>query len=460
MADLLRNFFGFQKPATPATQHDDDFADFAGAPDPAPVQPFNPMTASPVQDSPAFPTSSTGITYTKWYRIWERTSPSDFYSEMFILPFVFILIGLHFWGRRKNKRLARSWIEAHAPLLQKEFAVVGYGGRQSPSLEDVEESGLAKALVDEKLLIPTELLKERTAQEYTTYATGRQNVAYVDINIKLYKRYNPFTWLLELLLSTFFDSIKAPIERMEATLHPFDGKEKETIPVTSEKEQASLTERVKGLQSSYDPFVWALVNKDHMRRVREDRYDISLTITKDHPKLPQWASVMSESAEVTDTLLTPELIKMVEQAGDEAFEYLIMSDLPIDKPQKLDQTIPHKRITLSLHLPSSISPSAYSKTTPLFAYFLRLTDNLVANAHFRPEVTRKIKATREDESRKLRRADEEEKAEERKLETDKKKKAEREAKLKGLSAAEQNRFLEKERDRDRKRTEKKQAKRG
>lgn len=292
------------------------------------------MAASPVQDTAAFPTSSTGITYTKWYRIWERTSPRDFYSEMVILPVVLILMGLHFWGRRKNKRKARMWIEAHAPLLEKEFAVVGYGGRQSPSLEDIEESGLAKALVDEKLLLPVELLKEKTAQEYTTYATGRQNVAYVDINIKLFKRYNPFMWLVELLLSTFFDSIKAPTERMEATLHPFDGKEKETIPVTSEKEQTALNERVKGLQSSYDHFVWAVVNKDHMRRVREDRYDISLTITKDHPKLPQWASVMSESAEVTDTLLTPELIKLVEQAGDEAFEYLIMSDMPIDKPQK------------------------------------------------------------------------------------------------------------------------------
>ena len=56
--------------------------------------------------------------------------------------------------------------------------------------------------------------------------------------------------------------------------------------------------------------------------------------------------------------------------------------------------------------------------------------------------------------------DEEEKAEERKLEGDRKKKVEREAKLKGLSAAEQNRYLEKERERERKKSEKKMAKRG
>ncbi|MCJ1433611.1 hypothetical protein MMC27_002974 [Xylographa pallens] len=460
MDSLLKGLFGGSKPATPASADDGDFADFAGAPDPVPVQSFNPMTASPVKDTPAIPTSSTGIVYTKWYRVWERTSPRDFYSEMVILPFVLILVALHVWGRRKNKRKARSWIAAHAPILKNEFAVVGFGGRDSPSLEDVESEGLAKASASEKLTIPSELLKEKTAQEYTTYATGRQNVAFVDVKITLFKRYNPFTLFLEYALSTFFDSIKAPVERMEATAYTFDGKEKDLVAVPSQREQTNLEERIKGLQSSYDGCVWAVVNKDNMRRLRDDRYDISLTVTKDHPKLPLWASVMSESAEVTEALLTPELIKLVEEAGDAAFEYLIITDQPIDKPRTLDQTIPRKRLTLSLHLPSSTAPSAYAKTLPLFSYFLRLPDTLVANAHFRPEVSRKIKATREDESRKLRKVDEEEKAEERKLEGDRKKKAEREAKLKGLSAADQNRYLEKERERERKKSEKKMAKRG
>lgn len=209
--------------------------------------------------------------------------------------------------------MARGWIEAHAPVLKKEFAVVGYDGLKGSNDHPT----------------PLELLKEKTAQEYTTYATGRQNVAFVDMKVSLLKRYNPMTWLLEVLLSLFFDSIKAPVERMEATSYTFDGKEKDLLPTPPKGEPES-----RSAPSSYDSFVWALVNKGTMRQLREDRYDISLTTTKDHPKLPNWASVMSESAEVTDLLLTPELIKAVEEAGFDLFEHLIVTDQPIDKPLK------------------------------------------------------------------------------------------------------------------------------
>lgn len=290
-----------------------DFADFAGAPDPVPLPSFAPVSAIPVGPNAALPTGGSAIPYTKWYRVWERTSPSDFYQEAFILPFIILIVGVHIWGRRKNKAIARGWIEAHAPVLEKEFAVVGYDGLRGPDDHPA----------------PLELLKEKTAQEYTTYATGRQNVAFVDWKLSLLKRYNPMTWLLEYLLSLFFDSMKAPVERMEATSYAFDGKEKDLLPAPPKGEPES-----RSAPSSYDGFVWALVNKDTMRQLREDRYDISLTITKDHPKLPKWASVMSESAEVTDLLLTSELIKAVEEAGFESFEHLIVTDQPIDKPLK------------------------------------------------------------------------------------------------------------------------------
>lgn len=56
--------------------------------------------------------------------------------------------------------------------------------------------------------------------------------------------------------------------------------------------------------------------------------------------------------------------------------------------------------------------------------------------------------------------DEDEKAEERKLEGDKKKKAEREAKLKGMNADEQRKFLDRERERDQKRSTKKMTRKG
>ena len=67
-------------------------------------------------------------------------------------------------------------------------------------------------------------------------------------------------------------------------------------------------------------------------------------------------------------------------------------------------------------------------------------------------------ATREGEQSKLRKADEEEKAEERRLENEKKKKELRDGKLKGMYAEEQRKFLEKERLMEGKRVEKKTMK--
>lgn len=265
------------------------------------------MTAQAATALGAAPTTSTDVIFTKWYRVWERTSPSDFYAEAVILPFVVVIISLHIWGRRTNQRKAKCWIEAHGPVLEKEYALVGYGGE--------------------------ELLKEKTAQEYATYASGRQNVAFTDVKLDLYKRYNPATLIVEFILSFLFESIRAPAERMVATSYVFDGREKELVPAKSQQQLDAIESQARSKSSVYDQFVFAIVHKDLMKSVREDRYDISLTSTKDHASLPVWATTMSESAAVTDAILTSELVKAIESAGD-AFEYLIITDQPLEKPQK------------------------------------------------------------------------------------------------------------------------------
>ncbi len=84
-----------------------------------------------------------------------------------------------------------------------------------------------------------------------------------------------------------------------------------------------------------------------------------------------------------------------------------------------------------------------------------MSDHLVSAAHFRPEALRRIKQTREERITKLRKADDEEKAEERKLAADKLKREQRDAKLGRLSADEQRKFLEKERERNAKKGMKK-----
>jgi dipeptidase len=124
---------------------------------------------------------------------------------------------------------------------------------------------------------------------------------------------------------------------------------------------------------------------------------------------------------------------------------------------RLNETIPKKRIYLSIKVPSS---GDYSGVLPLFQYFLRLPDNLAQSAHFRPEVIRTIRITREDAVKHLQKADEEEKAAERALEREKAKKLKRDLELKGLSAAEQKKYLEKEKKQELKRDQKKMQRKG
>lgn len=253
---------------------------------------------------------------------------SDFRAEGLILIVIAVVLIVHLIGARLNRSKARAWIRAHAKPLSREFALVGFGGVPS---ESADKSGdeLLDALTTSNESDPDKLLKEKSLFEFATYATGRQNVAFVDVKLTLIKRFNPFVTIIETVMSFFIESVAAPQESVEAILYPFDGTEALTVP----KLPGAAEIRAKDSKSAFDGFVWAIVHKDRMKEVREERYDISITFTKDHAKLPAWLTVMSESAEITEALLTPELIKAAEDAGD-LLDYLIVTDQPQDKPKK------------------------------------------------------------------------------------------------------------------------------
>jgi Skp family chaperone for outer membrane proteins len=102
---------------------------------------------------------------------------------------------------------------------------------------------------------------------------------------------------------------------------------------------------------------------------------------------------------------------------------------------------------LSLRLPASVqSAAAYAPTQAIFAYFLHLPDALAATAHFRPEALRKIRQTRDEQAARLQRAARDEVAEARAQKRDREKKERRDALLKSLSAEEQRKRLERERE--------------
>ncbi|THY04102.1 DUF1682-domain-containing protein [Aureobasidium pullulans] len=430
MADFVKGLFGGAKPsvggAVPSA--DSDFADFADAPSPTPASLSSTLSAPPAYQTFGAKIDISDRPFTKWYNVHERVTWSDFKTEGFVIPFLLLTIFIHFWGVRSNRRRANAWIRSHVNALENEFTHVGFGKKINPATVSPD---VAMSAGDN---INPEILREKSKDVFLSYATGRQNVACVDVKLSLLKRYNPFSLISELGLGFFFESMAGTGEKAEITITPFDGKEAQYFRVREGEEK-----RFK--DTSYDGFIFAIVNKDAMRKVREERYDVSLTTTKDHAKLPPWVSVMSESAEVTEMLLTQELANAIKVCGDD-LESLIVTDLPVDAPRTLDELVPKKRVVLTLKLNSG------TNTTSLFSYFLRMPDQLVTSAHFRPEVMRRIRQTREEEAKKVRKIVEAEGAEDRKLLSDKAKKEQRDRKLKGMSADEQKRFLEREREKD------------
>lgn len=378
--------------------------------------------------------------------------------EAILVPILLLALLVHFWGTTKNRKKAKKWVAVHAPLLEREFALVGYS--QTPKLTPYAEGVQGDSLLAASAQlsgdnVSEDLYKQKAAWEFEMYATGRLNVAFLDIKIFLKRRMNPPMLIAEQITGAFFDTLKPKGERVEMVMYTFDGKEKEFVPPpVPGSEEAG---KVKSVGNSvYDPFVFAIVNKLSMRRLRDERYDLSLTFTKDHPKLPDWATVMSESAEITENYLTPELVAAVTKAGD-LLEYLIISDQPGDKPTTLSETTPKKRLQLGLQLPSN---GDYLPTLPIFQAFLRLPDFIVGTGRLRPEVLRKINATRDNEKGKLKKLSDKEAEEDRLRQMEKMKKDERDRKMKGMSAEEQRKFLDRENEKQRKKQEKKMTRRG
>ena len=415
----------------------DDFADFVSDAATPAVESFATLASSATAAAAAtgtdFLTNLLGQTqigsrgpYTKWYRIWERHTWRDFTQEYIIFTFISVVILIHLYGSRKNRTIAKKWLKETAPMLAEEYTVVGFGREERPVDALVLIDGISPAL-----------MKEKSASEFTSYATGRLNVAFVDITLNTFKRFNPVIILGEYLAALLIPSMYAPSENVLYTIYPFDGREKELLVAQGAEDTLS-----KQLNSKFDDFTFAIVRKDIMKRLKEERYDISLAPMKESPKLPIWAAVMSESAEITDLMLTPDLIAAVTEAGDQ-FEYLIISDQPIDKPEKVEETVPKKRIFLSVYLPGS-SPDT-SLAIQRYAVS-KLPDMLTTAARFRPEVLRKIKTTRDEEKKLLTRVVDEEAREERSIKREREKKEKRDAALRNMTAEEQRKALEKERE--------------
>ncbi|KAL5614649.1 hypothetical protein BROUX41_004747 [Berkeleyomyces rouxiae] len=380
--------------------------------------------------------STVGRPYTKWYNIHERFTLADFQGEAYIILAATILFSIHYGGVTRNRSKANAWAKSNGPILKQEYAMVGFGGTPTIDSDPNDASGT---------------LREKSLFEFQSYVTGRRNVAFTDINLVLNRRFNPLIMLLEACMTFLWDTITPPADQCELVTYPFDGLESKTV-----RQVALSAEPKTNDKSTYDGFVWGVVNKDQMKRLRNERYDLSLTFTKDSPKLPIWTTVMSESAEITDALLTKDLVAAIESAGD-LFDYIVISDQPGQKPTTLEETNPRKRLFCRYRLPED---NNYERLQPLIEQFLRLPDHLVSVAHFRPEVLRKVKTVRDAAITQIKKTVDQEKAEERAAERERAKKNKRDETLTGLDAKAQKKYLDKEREKEMRKMQKKSTVRG
>lgn len=337
--------------------------------------------------------------------ILQRVLKYDWSKELIIAGSVLLFVGLHFWGSNANKKTVESWIDTHKEVLESEFFQVG-----------ISKDSSVKMVVNS----PT---------NYVTYATGRQNIDSFSGIFKLKGRQNLISLSIEYILGFFF-SLAMPSDAVEITITP-----NKNAPINN--------------------FVFAIVNKEIMKRAREGNYSLSLTKTTDSAKLPVYLVFMSENPEVTDAFFTPELAEAV-QTSQNILDSLIFSDQGKNRPENLKDVEPATTLNLVLKFPKSEEDKKTS--IALLSAVIRLVD-VAAEKTLRPEVIKKIKATRETELKKIQKAKEEEKAEEL-AEKKANEKREQRNRISKLSPAEQKKIEEKERKKEQRKMAQKQTRRG
>lgn len=327
--------------------------------------------------------------------IFQRVRAYDWKMEMTVGGFVLGYCVLYFLGSSYNKRLVSNWVQTHQEVFSEQFAQVGCDGENVVIKDDNEN--------------------------FTFFASGRLNIASFVANFKLKPRHDFFVWVLESLMSFFFESIKFP---------------QDTVDITVKLDPEALAKT--------DDFIWAIVSKEGMSDIRNAHYYLSLTKTTDSPRLPNSFVFMTEASDATDVVFKNHLAEALELSKD-CVKLLAVTDQPSDKPESVSDCEPVTHFVLNCKL------STGADSAKLIKSFLTFIDQ-VANSKgkLKAETYKRIKKTRESEISKIVKIKEQlmrEELEEKKLEAQKKARDS----LRNLSPEEQKKL-------EKKQAEKKQRK--
>ncbi|KAH9853455.1 DUF1682-domain-containing protein [Lenzites betulinus] len=337
--------------------------------------------------------------------------PAYFKNEVYFLGAALLYVAVYFIGKRANERRASKWFEAHKSLYESQFS-------KPTHVDGLSQDGYS---------------------DFFIFSTGRRALTSLHTTFTLRPRHDLFQYI--------FQTLRGLVE--------LDYK------VYDELELEFTFREPAGKEGAVPECVWAVVAKDAMKTIRNERWDLTLTKTAESTALPATLAVMTEFADVTTNLLKPYGTLslpaiLASPAIQPYFRSLSLTDQPRTRPElPLPSSERSKRLILTLALPPSADASA---TLPLLAAVFQLVDVIAGEgklpgargglqAALRPETRTKLRKTREDVDRQIR----EEAAREKREEADEQKAAAKkkaqEERLSKLSAAEQKKALEREKKR-------------
>ncbi len=339
--------------------------------------------------------------------ILERVLAYNWTQEFYILGMIFFFVALYIGGSYWNRTKATTWIEKHKEMLGQQFHQLG-----------IDSKG--------KLYYSDE------PKEFITYATGRQNIDSFKATLTLPARHTFMQYIIELIVSFFFESVPTPQEHIQIILTP-------------------------NKSAEFDNFIFAIVSKEVMTKARNENYYLSLTKTTDSSKLPINFVFMSEAAEITDLLFdVNSKFKEVFDSNNSVLNYISITDQNNEKPDSIESLTSNRKIIIDLKFPNN--STEYEESIKLIDGSINFVDFIIEKAHFRNDILKKIKSTRQVEINKIQKLLDEQKQEElseKKAEELKLKKKE----LSKLSSSEQRKIEQKRREKEQRKQRNKQQKR-
>ncbi|KAF8351439.1 hypothetical protein F5887DRAFT_937478 [Amanita rubescens] len=321
--------------------------------------------------------------------------PGLFKAEVYLLAAVLFYITWFRIGARRNRRKVDAWLRAHNSIYEQQFSATSKGGLITDGHSD-----------------------------FFTFSTGRRNVESLHTIFTLRPRHDFLQWAFQ-TARTFIDVDYNPVDDIQLDFKLAPG----TL--------------------AYD-LVWAVVAKDELRSIKHDRWDLTFTKTSDNSALPLSMSAMSEYADVTENMLKlAGNISLTAALRDPKilpyFRSLSVTDQPRQRPLgPVPVEEREKHIILSLKTPPI---SRMGDTAALVTFMFNFIDSLT-KLHMHPETRAKLKKSRDELDKELRVDSEREKKEQISQAAEDKKAAKRRAeeeRRSKLSAAEQQKILEKER---------------